>query len=463
MNYRYDFQMAGATDTGQMRTSNEDNFFCSPVGGDRRYTLAVAADGVGGYHGGSQAAEIAVTQLPQMLDAAGGGDITPDVFFHAVRQTNNLICDRRDENPSWSRMSCVLTAGLFDAADGCMYLAHVGDSRLYAFLDNRLVKVSKDHSPVGYEEELGAITETEAMAHPFRNVISRTAGDECMDADGFYGYFQTAVLPVGQGITYLFASDGLFDMITSAEIITVLGADTSLDEKVSALIAAANAAGGRDNITVVLVRDTVLHPSDGMRDARIMDLYAHYARHGYRDVPVFDDDVRPQGADDLVQADGAALSAGQTENSNLSGPVTDIPVDDNACAAGIHDAADDDNTCGMCNSRENDVMEGCEKVTVLGTEADGDDEVADADTGCCLEQALDFSLVVEEEEDHSSIGLVRRNRRITCLLACVTGVILLLLGAIVWSGIEYRRSVDFPQYDYSWHDNLYYNALKITE
>ena len=108
-------------------------------------------------------------------------------------------------------------------------------------------------------------------------------------------------------------------------------------------------------------------------------------------------------------------------------------------------------------------MEGCEKVTVLGTEADGDDEVADADTGCCLEQALDFSLVVEEEEDHSSIGLVRRNRRITCLLACVTGVILLLLGAIVWSGIEYRRSVDFPQYDYSWHDNLYYNALKITE
>lgn len=447
MNYRYDFQMAGATDTGQMRTSNEDNFFCSPVGGGRRYTLAVTADGVGGYHGGSQAAEIAVTQLPQMLDAAGGSDITPDVFFHAVRQTNNLICDRRDENPSWSRMSCVLTAGLFDAADGCMYLAHVGDSRLYAFHDNRLVKVSKDHSPVGYEEELGAITETEAMAHPFRNVISRTAGDECLDADGFYGYFQTAVLPVGQGITYLFASDGLFDMITSAEIITVLGADTSLDEKVSALIAAANAAGGRDNITVVLVRDTVLHPSDGMRDARIMDLYAHYARHGYRDVPVFDDDVRPQGADDLVQADGAALSDGQTENSNLSGPVTDIPVDDNAC--------------GMCNSRENDVMEGCEKVTVLGTEAD--DEVADADTGCCLEQALDFSLVVEEEEDHSSIGLVRRNRRITCLLACVTGVILLLLGAIVWSGIEYRRSVDFPQYDYSWHDNLYYNALKITE
>jgi serine/threonine protein phosphatase PrpC len=157
-----------------------------------------------------------------------------------------------------------------------MHIAHVGDTRLYAFAGNRLIKLSKDHSYIGEFEEQGILSEEEAMNHPARNVVTRVAADAPMKEDSVH--YQMNTLPIGQGITWLLCSDGLFDMINSAQIIHILSTDTTVEEKAEALVNAANTAGCRDNVTVVLVQDD--SPMDDGTE-EVMQTYAEYARNGY--------------------------------------------------------------------------------------------------------------------------------------------------------------------------------------
>lgn len=239
----------GLSDMGRQRTNNEDAFVAEHL--DDNTVLAVAIDGVGGYEGGEIAAEIAKEEIPKYLREFQNGERI-ELLKQAVTNANNAIFERRQIDTSRSNMSCVLTSALIDKGRKVVDMVHVGDTRLYQYHYGILRKLSHDHSLVGYREEIGDLTEEQAMNHPQRNVISRDVGSDkhnVSDSD----FLDAEEFPLLPNSTFLLCSDGLTDLITSKQIVAILEQPISLEEKTQALIDAANNAGGKDNITVVLV------------------------------------------------------------------------------------------------------------------------------------------------------------------------------------------------------------------
>ena len=261
-------QYTGMTDVGRKRSGNEDRFHVGQCWDDR-HLLALCIDGCGGYSGGQIAAQMTVDHVLEYLNEHPAGEKV-ELLKQAVIYANNLIHETRNTEPALERMCCVVTAALFELDEASIHMVHVGDSRLYAIADERIIKLSHDHSAVGRDEESGILTEIEAMQSPVRNVIERAVGERNLENDT--DYIETEVYPMNGGITWLFCSDGLTDMITSAEIVDIIGQDISLDEKAGKLVAAANDAGGKDNITVILVQ------ADGQVNAMtesVMNKYAY--------------------------------------------------------------------------------------------------------------------------------------------------------------------------------------------
>jgi hypothetical protein len=151
-------------------------------------------------------------------------------------------------------MACVVTLALADIKENKFYYAHVGDTRLYLFRDNSLVKVTHDHSFVGFLEDSGRLSEEAAMQHPKRNEINKALGfddEKFLEPD----YIETGESPFLPGDILLLCSDGLSDMLNSRTIIGILSSPQNIKEKSRELINAANTAGGKDNITVVLLQN----------------------------------------------------------------------------------------------------------------------------------------------------------------------------------------------------------------
>ena len=239
----------GLSDMGRQRTNNEDAYIAERL--DDHTVLAVAIDGVGGYEGGEVAAEIAKTEIPKYLHEFQNGERI-ELLKQAVICANNAIYEHRQTDPARSNMSCVLTSALIDKDRKVVDMVHVGDTRMYQFRHGILRKLSHDHSLIGYREEIGDLTEEQAMHHPQRNVISRDVGSamhEVADRD----FLESEEFPLLPNSTFLLCSDGLTDLITSKQIVTILKQRISLQKKAKELIDAANEAGGKDNITVVLV------------------------------------------------------------------------------------------------------------------------------------------------------------------------------------------------------------------
>ena len=249
MKYHNKTSIVGKTDMGRVRTNNEDAFVAQTLWDENTY-LAIAIDGVGGYEGGEVAAAIAQKTIPEFLMASSNGERV-ELLKQAVTAANNAIYEAREADPEHGQMSCVLTAAIIDVAQKQISMAHVGDSRLYSFHGGQLKKLSHDHSLIGYREEIGDLTEEEAMHHPQRNVIGRDVGSQKHKA-GDEDFIEAQVFPLLPNTTLLFCSDGLTDLVTSSTIASVLGREGSLEEKVDALIKAALEAGGKDNVTVVL-------------------------------------------------------------------------------------------------------------------------------------------------------------------------------------------------------------------
>ena len=240
----------GRSDTGRRRTNNEDAYVIENIW-DEDHILAVAIDGVGGYEGGEVAAAIAQKCIPEYLRNYPNGERV-DLLKQAVAFANDAIYTKRQENPELSSMSCVLTAALIEVKNRRINMAHVGDTRLYELYNGKYQKLSHDHSLVGYREEIGDLTEEEAMRHPQRNIISRDVGSKLLQ-DNYDDYIETNTFPLHGESSLLLCSDGLCDMVTSLQMRAVLELNISTKEKVEALIQAANNAGGKDNITVVIV------------------------------------------------------------------------------------------------------------------------------------------------------------------------------------------------------------------
>lgn len=239
------------TDIGRRRDNNEDNFVWLPdLWTKPGMALIGAIDGVGGYEGGEEAAAIAKSTIENYLQNFSFG-APLQLLKEAMIQANNAIHTRRSE-AGFERMSCVASVGILDAEKELIYVGHVGDSRGYIYRNGELLKITRDHSAVGFKEDSGYLTEEEAMHHPNRNEISKMLGEYIIDAndtDSYLDFFEHSFLP---GDMVLFCSDGLTDLVNREGIATVLSNDMSLNAKAQALIDKANELGGKDNITVAL-------------------------------------------------------------------------------------------------------------------------------------------------------------------------------------------------------------------
>lgn len=243
----------GKTNMGMIRTNNEDAFIAQTIWDDK-HILAVAIDGVGGYEGGEVAAALAQKSIVEYLEKYPDGE-REELLKQAVVHANNTIFEERKLQPQYEKMSCVLTAALIDQESRSIFMAHVGDTRLYQYCEGEFRKLSHDHSLVGYREEIGDLTEAEAMAHPQRNIISRDLGSAHWEEDN--REIEVNTFPLQPRSILLLCSDGLCDMVTSAQMKEVLEENIPLEEKVQALIDWANVAGGKDNVTVVLVESNL--------------------------------------------------------------------------------------------------------------------------------------------------------------------------------------------------------------
>jgi serine/threonine protein phosphatase PrpC len=247
----------GLTDVGQVRSNNEDTFIAQKTA-DNRYIIASVIDGVGGYAGGEVAAALAREEIIKHMNS-GNSDIVP-TMINAFKLASKTIYNRKRQEKELESMACVATLAMVDAENNKFYYAHVGDTRLYLLRDGSLVKISKDHSFVGFLEDSGRLSESAAMNHPKRNEINKALGfDVLIDTDD--AYIETGESPFLSGDMLLLCSDGLTDLVDKDGIVSIITQNTSLQEKASQLIKAANNNGGKDNVTVVLVQNTKMAQS----------------------------------------------------------------------------------------------------------------------------------------------------------------------------------------------------------
>lgn len=248
----------GITDQGKMRDNNEDRFIAQtlPVRQagilHKRYVLACVIDGVGGYEGGEIASGLAHDAILDCLQKPFT-EIIP-ALKKALAIANEKIYKRKLNEKDINEMACVLTLALADIEENKFYYAHVGDTRLYLLRDNSLIKVTKDHSFVGFLEDSGRLSEADAMNHPKRNEINKAIGfdeQQFLEPD----YIETGESPFLPADILLLCSDGLSDLVDNKTMTSILLSQKTLKEKGKALIKAANEAGGKDNITVVLVKN----------------------------------------------------------------------------------------------------------------------------------------------------------------------------------------------------------------
>ena len=238
------WRSGAASDPGLVRSQNEDRVWVDDANG-----VFLVVDGMGGRAAGDVAASAAVEVIAREL-AASDGDAA-DRVRQAIAAANNEIHRRSEEREEWRGMACVLTLAVVD--DAHITLGHVGDSRLYLAWNGTLRKLTADHSPVGELEDEGKLSEAAAMAHPRRNEVFRDVGSRPRDAreDEF---IQVKSFPFRPGAALLLCTDGLSDMLTSAEISAIIerysGDPASVAEE---LVAAANDVGGKDNISVIFV------------------------------------------------------------------------------------------------------------------------------------------------------------------------------------------------------------------
>ncbi|MCL1961866.1 MAG: Stp1/IreP family PP2C-type Ser/Thr phosphatase [Desulfovibrionaceae bacterium] len=235
------------TDIGRVRANNEDAVVI-----DAAHGLAVLADGMGGYNAGEVASAMAVatisSELAHWLERAADAACVQDVLRAAeicVGSANRKIFDAANANRNWASMGTTLVMAV--AHGSALVVGHVGDSRAYRWRSGMLAQLTRDHSVLQEQIEAGLITSEEAICANW-SLITRALGVEdtvLLDAQE---------VPMEPGDVYLLCSDGLTDMLGDADIAAVLQRPQPLGELSRRLIDMANEAGGRDNVSVALIR-----------------------------------------------------------------------------------------------------------------------------------------------------------------------------------------------------------------
>lgn len=236
------------TDTGRARSNNEDS-----VAVDEATGVVVLADGMGGYNAGEVASGMATAfikselsrWLAQAAPSASDADVRRAMDI-CVDNANRAIFDAANSNPQYAGMGTTLVVGVL--RDRRLLLGHVGDSRGYRLRAGRLQQLTRDHSLLQEQVDAGLITPEQAAQSTNKNLVTRAVGVEDTVL------LETQLHEVQPGDVYLLCSDGLSDMLDDDTITQLMQGQEALEEAAGALVDAANDAGGKDNISVVMVR-----------------------------------------------------------------------------------------------------------------------------------------------------------------------------------------------------------------
>jgi len=226
---------AGVTDVGRVRDGNEDDFLEQAD----RLGLVAVADGMGGHRAGEVASATALEALRAAV-AAG------QPLRKAIEGANDAVLEKSESDHELHGMGTTLTAGML-GTDGSLTVGHVGDSRAYLIRDGELSQITEDHSLVEEMVKGGELTPEQAEVHPQRSIITRALGiDPVVDVDLY-------PIQLRAGDRVLLCSDGLTTMVRPEEIATILGRELDPKRAAQLLVDAANAAGGEDNVTALIL------------------------------------------------------------------------------------------------------------------------------------------------------------------------------------------------------------------
>jgi len=258
-------EIVNLSDTGRRRPHNEDS-----TASDASHGFALVADGIGGYKCGEMASALAITTIVRQLYKALGKSKATRVnakaklreislsLQGAIEDANASVYELSHTEPSCRGMGATVVGALFIA--GRASIAYVGDSRLYRLRANQLEQLTKDHSVYWDLVDKGICTPEEAAEYPSRHSVTRALGmQQFVEVD-------LREQPYRPGDIYLLCSDGLSDMVPAQQIqLTMCRHLSDLEQMGNELVALANARGGRDNISSVLVR--ILKPTGARRQA----------------------------------------------------------------------------------------------------------------------------------------------------------------------------------------------------
>jgi protein phosphatase len=269
----------GVTDKGRVRPSNEDQFLSAELtkamriwqtslpepkaqfGGERGH-LFLVADGMGGANAGEQASALAVVAIEQFtlntfkwfLDANGPeAQKVLTQFQTALRQADARILEEASEHPELRGMGTTVTMAFH--LDSQLCVVHVGDSRAYLYGDNELYQITHDHTLTAEMVREGTLQPEQVAQHRLRHVITNVVGGNEAGVT-----VEAHALHVSGGDRLLLCSDGLTEMLTDDAIAAVLASEPDPEAACTKLVAQANEAGGRDNITVLIVRFDEANP-----------------------------------------------------------------------------------------------------------------------------------------------------------------------------------------------------------
>ena len=263
----------GITDTGKVRETNEDQFLIAELSkrmrvwqtslpepklqvGEDRAHLFLVADGMGGHRAGERASTIAVAAIEQFTlntfrwffasDSPGAQKVLAQ-FQSALSGADDKILEEAAGNPELAGMGTTLTMAF--QLDAQLCIVHVGDSRAYLYRDGLLHQLTKDHTVVAELVRSGVIRADQVASHPLRHVITNVIGGPNPGVK-----VEASAFEVQAGDRLLLCSDGLTEMVTNDAIIVTLDKEADPEAGAKALLAQANTNGGRDNITVLIVR-----------------------------------------------------------------------------------------------------------------------------------------------------------------------------------------------------------------
>ena len=244
-------QKVGAmTDVGMQRELNEDNLRWAQLSDD--LALYAVADGMGGHESGEVASQLAIQNLfrtaQRLVEQSGDGDWSHEeldsLLRSSFRDANNGVVDMARSRES--NMGTTLVTGLV-YKNAHLYVANVGDSRCYILRDGRMTQVSQDHSLVAYLVQMGEITSEQARVHPSGNILVRSVGSvPDVEVDVFH-------LEVFEKDRLLLCSDGLWGEVPDEQLRETLNRVEEPEETCRELIRQGNEAGGKDNITCIVV------------------------------------------------------------------------------------------------------------------------------------------------------------------------------------------------------------------